>query len=435
MICKFCGKQIADDAEYCSYCGRKVLRVPPVFTMTDIGTGVATDAIRSYSEWGFYNNPDAELDPETGQKRETEFDTLKTLPEENPLKWARDFMEADAAEAAAALGAAEGEGDAVEKADAEAADEADYEDESEGEDLDEEYEDEEGDDDEEERTPKKKVPVAVIIIALVLLAAAIAVGAYLLFGGDKEYEVDLNSLMNEPKVIGYDGYGEMALMPQIDSAKKDAWLRTVEFDNDKADFEEVLKTVKYTPDKTTDLGNGDVVNITITYDKKLAAEKELTVKAKDTTYEVSGLEEGKDLAYDKDAYHAYYDDFILPESDRVELTKEDVAYSTDGSEELTQQAINEIYARHGYIFGNGYYDKLFRGFKWYVPMYEPDDFDKSWLNEYEKANLNLLTNYRNDLRAAAKKAEEEKAAKEAAKKKAEEDAKKKAADENKKNDE
>ena len=85
MLCRFCGKQIADDAEYCSYCGRKVLRVPPVFTMTNIGTGVATDAIRNYSEWGFYNNPDAELDPETGQKRETEFDTLKTLPEENPV--------------------------------------------------------------------------------------------------------------------------------------------------------------------------------------------------------------------------------------------------------------------------------------------------------------------------------------------------------------
>ena len=101
MICKYCGRQINNDAEYCSYCGRKVLRVPPVFTMTDIGTGVATNAIRSYSEWGFYNNPDAELDPETGQKRETEFDTLKTLPEENPLKWARDFMEADAAEAGA----------------------------------------------------------------------------------------------------------------------------------------------------------------------------------------------------------------------------------------------------------------------------------------------------------------------------------------------
>lgn len=400
MICKYCGRQINNDAEYCSYCGRKVLRVPPVFTMTDIGTGVATNAIRSYSEWGFYNNPDAELDPETGQKRETDFDTLKTLPEENPLKWARDFMEADAAKAA------------------EDADDGETEEIS-----DEDYEDEDDEivsGEDEAAAPKRRIPNAVIVVALVLLAAAIAGGAYLLLGGDRDYEVDLNAIMNEPKVIGYDGYGEMALMPQIDDAKEDEWLKTVKFDSDKEAFTEVLKTVTYTPDKTKDLSNGDVVNITIAYDKNLAAEKKLTVKSEDTTYEVSGLEIGKDLAYDPKAYHAYYDDFILPESDRVMLTKEDVAYSTDGSEDLTQQAINEIYARHGYIFGGEYYDKLFRGFKWYVPMYEPDKFDNGWLNEYEKANLNLLTNYRNDLRAAAKKAEEEKAAKEAAKKAAEE---------------
>ena len=416
MVCRFCGRQINNDAEYCSYCGRRVLRVPPVFTMTNIGTDVATDAIRSYSEWGFYNNPDADLDPETGQRHEMEFDTLKTLPEENPLKWARDFMEADAAEAAAASGASDEEDEPKD---------GDYEDEAEEESTEEEAfgeEDGEAEAGEDDDSPRRKIPAAAIVIAVVLLAAAIAGGAYYLFGGDKDYEVDLNSLMNEPKVIGYDGYGEMALMPQIDDAKEDEWLKTVKFDSDKEAFAEVLETVKYTPDKTKDLSNGDVVNITIEYDQNLAVEKDLKVKAEPATYEVSGLEIGKDLAYDPDAYHAYYDDFILPQSDRVMLTKEDIAYSTDGSEDLTQQAINEIYARHGWIFGSEYYDKLFRGFKWYVPMYEPEKFDESWLNEYEKANLGLLTEYRNELKAEAKKKAEE----EAAKKKAEEDAKKKA---------
>ena len=407
MYCRFCGSQLNNDAEYCSYCGRKVLQVPPVFTMAKIGTDIATDAIRSYSEWGFYHNPDAEIDPETGEKHHTEFDTLKTLPEENPIKWARDFMEADAAE-----------NDTDEDAKASDAEDEEPDEEEYPEDEYEEFEDEAGDEKSEE-PPKRRAPVAVIIIALVLLAAAVAGGAYLLFGGDKTYEVDLNSIMNEPKVIGYDGYGEMALMPQVDDAKADEWLNTVEFDNDREAFAEVLKTVKYTPDKTEDLSNGDVVNITIEYDKKLAAEEELVVKSAPTTFEVKGLEIGKDLAYDKDAYHAYYDDFVLPESDRVTLTKEDVAYSTDGSADMTQRAINEIYARHGWIFGDGYYDKLFRGFEWYVPMYEPEKFDESWLNEHEVANLNLLTNYRNDLRAAAKKKAEEEA-----KKKEEEEASK-----------
>jgi hypothetical protein len=55
-------------------------------------------------------------------------------------------------------------------------------------------------------------------------------------------------------------------------------------------------------------------------------------------------------------------------------------------------------------------------------MYEPEKFDNSWLNEYEKANLSLLTEYRDELRAAEKKAAEE-----AAKKAAEEKAAKEAA--------
>ncbi len=401
MKCIHCGSEIDKDLNYCGYCGTKVIHVPPIFTMSRIRTGVATEAIRSYSEWGFYNSPDAELDPETGEKPEYEFNALDKLPSDDPIKWAREFVEADQLEV-----------------------QQPYREEAESDDAD-DYDDADDDDEDAEtagNAPKKKLPAAVIILLLVLLGAAIAVGAYFLFGGDKDYEVDLNALMNEPKVIGYDGYGEMALVPQIDDAKEDAWLDTVEFDVDKEAFAEVLDTVKYTPDKTEDLSNGDIVNITIEYDKDLAAEAELQITAEPATYEVKGLEIGKDLAYDPNAYHAYYDDFILPESDRVELSRSDVVYSTNGNPDTVQQAINEIYARHGWIFGSESYDKLFRGYKWYTPMYEPEKFDNSWLNEYEKANLSLLTEYRDELRAAEKKAAEE-----AAKKAAEEKAAKEAA--------
>ena len=401
MICKYCGQQLDNSAEYCNYCGKKVLHVPPVFTMTGIGTDIATTAIRDYSEWGFYNNPDAELDPETGRKPDYSYSALDALPDENHLKWARDFVEAEQMEAQ--LEAEQLEAEAEAEAEAE---------------LEDETPDAQQDEAGTEDAGRKKVPAALIVIALVILAAAVAFGAYKLFGGDKTYEVDLNALMNEPKVIGYDGFGEMALMPQIDNAKADEWLNTVEFDVDREAFTEVLETVQYTPDKTKDLANGDVVNIEITYDQALAAEKELIVKSQPTTYEVSGLEIGKDLAYDPNAYHAHYDDFILPESDRVSLSREDVVYSTEGSADLTQRAINEIYARHGWIFGNEYYNKLFRGFEWYVPMYEPDKFDNAWLNEHEKANLGLLTEYRDELKAAEKKAAEEKAEAEKAAKEA-----------------
>ena len=396
MKCIHCGSEIDNDLNFCGYCGTKAIHVPPIFTMAKIGTDVATEAIRSYSEWGFYNSPDAELNPETGKRPEYDLTALDALPSDDPIKWAREFVEADQIEA-------------------EQFNQEEFEPDEDAEEYEEEYEEEE-DAKAADSEPKKKVPLAVIVILLVLLGAAIAVAAYFLFGGDKTYEADLNSLMNEPKVIGYDGYGEMALMPQIDSAKEDAWLDTVEFDVDKETFAKVLDTVQYTPDKTEDLSNGDVVNISITYDEKLAAEAELKITAKPTTYEVKGLEIGKDLAYDPHVYHAYYDDFILPQSDTEDLSRADVVYSTNGSSGTVQQAINEIYARHGWIFGSEYYDKLFRGFEWYTPMYEPDKFDNSWLNEHEKANLALLTEYRDELRAAEKKAAEEKAAKEAAEK-------------------
>ena len=414
MKCIHCGSEIDNDLNYCGYCGTKAIHVPPIFTMSKIGTDVATEAIRSYSEWGFYNNPDAELNPETGKKPEYGFDALDALPDENHLKWARDFMKADEIAAEYTYQSLEDQF-AESEEDTEEPEQDDISDDDGAYDDYDDYEDD-SEDEANATAPKKRIPSAVIVVALVLLAAAIAVAAYFLFGGDKTYEADLNSLMNEPKVIGYDGYGEMALMPQIDAAKEDAWLDTVEFDVDKEAFTKVLDTVKYTPDKTDKLSNGDVVNITITYDENLAEEAELKLTAKPTTYEVKDLEIGKDLAYDPHAYHAYYDDFILPQSDTEYLSRADVVYSTNGNSSTVQQAINEIYARHGWIFGSEYYDKLFRGFEWYTPMYEPDKFDNAWLNDYEKENLALLTGYRDELRAAEKKAAEEKAAKEAAEK-------------------
>jgi len=410
MICQYCGQQIDDNAEFCSFCGRKVIHVPPVFTMAGLKTGIATEVVRSYTEWGFYNNPDADLDPETGKKPDYGYDALEALPDENHLKWASDFMKAEQMEAALAAEAAV----KVEKAKA-----AEVEAEPEEAEPDTEPDTEPDEDAASyppDAKPKKRLPCAVIVIALVLLAGAVAGGAYYLFGGDKTYEVDLNALMVQPKIIGYNDYGEMALMPQIDSAKEDEWLRTVEFDVDKENFRKVLDTVTYTPDKTKELSNGDTVTITIDYDQALAEENELIVHADTATFEVKGLEIGKDLAYDPNAYHAYYDDFILPESDRTKLSREDVAYSTNGSIATTQQAINEIYARHGYIFTDKKYDKLFRGFKWYTPMYKQEEFDGDWLNKNEKANLGLLIEYRDALKAAEAKAAEEAAAKEEAEK-------------------
>ena len=53
-------------------------------------------------------------------------------------------------------------------------------------------------------------------------------------------------------------------------------------------------------------------------------------------------------------------------------------------------AKNEIYARHGYIFKNEDLYNYFMGCVWHNPTCKAEDFDDSVLNEYEKANLEIL---------------------------------------------
>lgn len=53
-------------------------------------------------------------------------------------------------------------------------------------------------------------------------------------------------------------------------------------------------------------------------------------------------------------------------------------------------AKNEIYASHGYIFKNEDLYNYFMGCVWYNPTCKAEDFDDSVLNEYEKANLEIL---------------------------------------------
>ncbi len=57
--------------------------------------------------------------------------------------------------------------------------------------------------------------------------------------------------------------------------------------------------------------------------------------------------------------------------------------------ELTAVFRNEIYARHGYIFKNDFWNDFFSTFTWYSGEYTADAFDTGVFNEYEKANLKL----------------------------------------------
>lgn len=56
-------------------------------------------------------------------------------------------------------------------------------------------------------------------------------------------------------------------------------------------------------------------------------------------------------------------------------------------------ARNEIYARYARLFYDQELQTYFNGKNWYYGLIEPDEFDDSRLNEYERANLDLIIQY------------------------------------------
>lgn len=107
----------------------------------------------------------------------------------------------------------------------------------------------------------------------------------------------------------------------------------------------------------------------------------------------SGTHSG-DTAYKKGCYDDYADDFIFPGSDEEYLSESDVE---DLDQADTQQAINEIYARHGRIFQKDPYKSYFAACEWFKPTYTADEFKDEWFNEYETKNIQLLSSHRDDL--------------------------------------
>lgn len=74
-------------------------------------------------------------------------------------------------------------------------------------------------------------------------------------------------------------------------------------------------------------------------------------------------------------------------SDQREYTIEELK---DYPEDILYLALNEIYARHGYIFRNEDLQNYFMGQVWYTPLEEGENFSDEVFNEYEKENLKVL---------------------------------------------
>lgn len=80
-------------------------------------------------------------------------------------------------------------------------------------------------------------------------------------------------------------------------------------------------------------------------------------------------------------------DYILPDSSSRYLTENEIRAL---SKDEMRLARNEVYARHGRKFSAEDLQAYFNSKSWYSGTVEPNNFDESVLNEYEKANLDLI---------------------------------------------
>ncbi|MDO4794138.1 MAG: YARHG domain-containing protein, partial [Filifactor alocis] len=86
-------------------------------------------------------------------------------------------------------------------------------------------------------------------------------------------------------------------------------------------------------------------------------------------------------------------DYLLPYLDTDYLTDEDLQMIVEtGDRELVRLIINEMYARHGFVFKKAKNRDYFMSQSWYHPVEGlTDEYIKTQLfNEYEKANLKAL---------------------------------------------
>lgn len=89
-------------------------------------------------------------------------------------------------------------------------------------------------------------------------------------------------------------------------------------------------------------------------------------------------------------YPKYASDYILPMSDRIYLTEDDLKALTQDELRLAR---NELYARHGRLFKDQELQAYFNRFDWYDGRIAPDQFSDSMLNPYEVANRDLIVAY------------------------------------------
>ena len=167
-------------------------------------------------------------------------------------------------------------------------------------------------------------------------------------------------------------------------------------------YQELMKELEQ---QSSSLGGEDstVENLRSAYETEYIAylQEESTKLADEGNTEaaLNILETGKSLVRDTDSVDKMIQsveekqqesdrDYIIADSDRRYLTEGEIRNLT--LKEINY-AKNEIYARHGRKFKSAELQNYFNSKSWYHGTIEPDDFQNSYLNDYEQKNTELLS--------------------------------------------
>ncbi|MGL5868300.1 YARHG domain-containing protein [Clostridium chrysemydis] len=268
------------------------------------------------------------------------------------------------------------------------------------------------------KEPKRKSKKKALFIAIPIILLIIGIGTFLFFRKDDLlYNHYLNSAAEEhstsEKLYDYNkalkyNYNNTVIDDIYNLLKDDAYFETEINslsnlqDKDKANL--IIKICLNNADKDCDSKNYDSALKSLTlaskYGYKLKSypkfdeiqkgleEANLGSDKLDSKYSFKNNNPSKDP---KDIYK-YSGDYILYNSDTDYITPAELSGYNKDSLALIR---NEIYARHGYVFNQEPFKSYFNSKTWYQPnpSFKGNDSD---LNEYEKANVDLIKKLENN---------------------------------------
>ncbi|MBQ7266470.1 MAG: YARHG domain-containing protein [Firmicutes bacterium] len=158
-----------------------------------------------------------------------------------------------------------------------------------------------------------------------------------------------------------------------------------------------LTDIKFDFSNDGTLKNGDVVKISISSKEcEKYLKKGIKIIETEKDYTVSGLKEKVQETVTEvpvEESQPKYTEYILPESNSRYISKSELA---GFNEQQLRIARNEIYARRGRRFNDASLQTYFNTCSWYNGTISPENFNEDVFNQYERSNLDLITEYESE---------------------------------------